>query len=126
MGVSHTAGLGAVRGLGRAFHKAWPADMGLQIQTPPQDTALFLSPPQPLTCRVLLNNSASPGGRADLTPPPPKVIGQIFLRVFSQSKIFSGAFGASQFRPKKFFGASNNSGSPAGGGSPHSPWTPPL
>ena len=45
------------------------------------------------------------------------MIGQIFLRVFGQSKIFSRAFGASQFRPKKFFGAfraSNNSGSPQG------------
>ena len=28
------------------------------------------------------------------------MIGQIFLWVFSQSKTFSGAFGASQFRPK--------------------------
>ena len=45
------------------------------------------------------------------------MIGPIFLRVFGQSKIFSGAFGTSQFRPKNFFGASgvsNNSGSPAG------------
>ena len=54
------------------------------------------------------------------------MIGQNFLWVFGQSKLFSGAFGASQFRPKKFFGAfsaSNNSGSPeeGGGGSPHSP-----
>ena len=43
-------------------------------------------------------------------PPPP---------LFGQSEIFSGAFGASQFRPKNFFGAfgaSNNSGPPAGGG----------
>ena len=40
---------------------------------------------------------------------------RIFLRVFGQSKIFSGPFGARQFRPKNFFGAfgaSNNSGSP--------------
>ena len=40
---------------------------------------------------------------------------QIFLQVFGQSNK-SGAFGASQFRPKNFFGASNNSGSPWGGG----------
>ena len=65
------------------------------------------------------------------------MIGQIFLRVFSQSKIFSGAFGASQFTPKNFFGtfsASNNSGSPEEGGGvppnspthpPTPPWTPP-
>ena len=73
-----------------------------------------------------------PGVGGGLTPPPPSyVIGQIFLRVFSQSKIFSGAFGASQFRPKTFFGASNNSGCPEGGGSPPQPhpptppWTPP-
>ena len=44
------------------------------------------------------------------------MIRQIVLRAFGQSKIFSGAFGASQFRPKNGFGASNNSGSPAGGG----------
>ena len=49
------------------------------------------------------------------------MIGQIFLLVFSQSKIFSGAFGASQFRPKNFFGASNNSGSPEGGSPPQPP-----
>ena len=42
---------------------------------------------------------------------------------FRQSKIFSGAFGASQFRPKNLFGASHNSGSPAGGGVP--PTAPP-
>ena len=47
------------------------------------------------------------------------MIGQIFLWVFSQSKIFSGAFRTSQFRPKNFFSASNNAGSPAGGGPPH-------
>ena len=95
--------------------------------------------------RVLLNNSASPGGGggADTPHPPPPlrpclppsyVIGQNFLRVFSQSKIFSGAFGANPFRPKNFFAASNNSGSPeggagAGGGdtapTTHPPWTPP-
>ena len=40
-----------------------------------------------------------------LGPPPPKAIGQIFLRAFGQSNIFSGAFGASQFRPNNFFGA---------------------
>ena len=59
------------------------------------------------------------------------MIGQNFLQVFSQSKIFSDAFSASQFRPKNFFGAfgaSNNSGSPEGGGSPPQPHppTPPL
>ena len=56
------------------------------------------------------------------------MIEQVFLQVFSQSKIFSGAFGASQFRPKNFFGAfgaSNNSGSPEGG-SPLQPPPPPL
>ena len=94
--------------------------------------------------RVLLNNSASPGGRGggggltrrnvtqggSDTPPPsdipplPQVIGHIFLRVFSESKILSGAFDASQFRPKNFFSASNNSGCPEGGGSPHSPPPP--
>ena len=44
------------------------------------------------------------------------MIGQIFLRVFSQSKILSGAFGAS-----------NNSASPEGGGGspPTAPPTPP-
>ena len=61
------------------------------------------------------------------------MIGQIFLRAFGQSKSFSGAFGTSQFRPKNFFGASNNSGSPAEGGvpptapppPPNPRWTPP-
>ena len=92
--------------------------------------------------RVLLDNSASPGGGGSDTPhplgpppPPSQVIGQIFLRVFGQSKIFSGAFAASQFTAKTFFGAfgaPNNSGSPEGrGGVPptarptHPPWTPP-
>ena len=87
----------------------------------------------PAPPRVLLNDSASHGGggglRRDLTPPPsdPKVIGQIFLRVFGQSKILSGAFGASQFGPKNFFGAfgaSNKSGSPEGGGVAPQPPTP--
>ena len=45
------------------------------------------------------------------------------------SKIFSGDFGASQFRPKVFFGASNNSGSLRGAVPPAAPppplWTPP-
>ena len=55
------------------------------------------------------------------------MIGQIFLQVFGQSKIFSGAFGTSQFRPKNFFGASNNSGSPGGGvPSPQPPPPPSL
>ena len=68
-------------------------------------------------------------------PPPAKqsssrlVIGQIFLRTLGQSKIVSGAFGASQFRPKNLFsafGASNNSGSAWDrGGPPHSPPPPP-
>ena len=47
--------------------------------------------------------------------PPPQVIGQTFLWVFGQSKFFCGAFSASQFRPKNFFGAfsaSNNSAPP--------------
>ena len=67
--------------------------------------------------RVLLNNSAHPS----------EVIGQFFLRVFSQSKIFSGAFGASQLRPKNLFGASNNSGSAGGRVPPTAPPThPPL
>ena len=59
--------------------------------------------------------------------PPPEVTGQIFLHVFGQSKFCSGAFGASQFRPKIFFSASNDSGSPGGGGggSPPPP-RPPL
>ena len=75
--------------------------------------------------RVLLNDSASlgEGGRSD---PPPL---QNFLRVFGQSKIFSGAFGPSQFRPKNFFGAfgaSNNSGSPEGGGGGVPPTAPPT
>ena len=54
--------------------------------------------------------------------------GQTFLQVFSQSKIFSGAFGTSQFGPKNFFGAfgaSNNSGSPWGGGGAQ-PTPPPF
>ena len=67
----------------------------------------------------------------DFQPPPPPLLSdwaKVFLRVFGQSKIFSGAFAASQFRPKNFFGAfgaSNNSGSPAGGGPPTAPPPPP-
>ena len=38
--------------------------------------------------------------------------------------INSGAFGASQFRPQNFFGASHNSGSPEGGGPPTAPPPP--
>ena len=78
--------------------------------------------------------SISCGEGGGLTPPPPPhppppfhVIGPIFLRVFGQSKIFSGAFGASQFRPKNFFGpfgASINSGSPEGGVPPQPPPPP--
>ena len=57
------------------------------------------------------------------------MIGQIFLRVFGQSKFFSGAFGTSQFRPNNFFGAfgaSNNSGSPGPPQQPHPPTPPPT
>ena len=92
-----------------------------------------------LSSELLLNNSASPGvglgvGESDTNPlgppPPPKVIGQIFLRAFGQSKFFSCAFRRSQFRPKNLFGAfsaSNTSGSREGGGSPpHSPPPPPF
>ena len=68
------------------------------------------------------------GGRASqgaLSPPPPP---ELKARL-PQSKIFSGA---SQFRPKTFFGASNNSGSPEGGegvpptAPPPPPTHPPL
>ena len=38
-------------------------------------------------------------------PLPLKRLGQIFFRAFGRSKIFSGAFGADEFRPKVFFGA---------------------
>ena len=38
-------------------------------------------------------------------PPSPKRLGQIFFRASGQLKIFFGAFGANQFRPKNFFGA---------------------
>ena len=63
--------------------------------------------------RVLLNNSASPGGGGGRSDTPS----------------FSGAFGASQFRPQNLLGASNNSVSPEeGGGVPPQPphWTPPT
>ena len=65
------------------------------------------------------------GGGAD--PPPPSVIGQIFLRVFSQSKFFSGGKSVWAKKFLRAFGASKNSGSPEGGGGgaqPHPP-TPP-
>ena len=75
-----------------------------------------------------LSISRGGGGGASDTPPPSLSDWANFLRVFGQSKFFSGAFGASQFRPKNFFGASNNSGSPArgGGGSPPFRKTLPL
>ena len=88
-----------------------PGDAGISL-----GAAWFLQPPEPRSVwqvrpraragggggRVLLNNSASPGGGlgGGMTPPthptpsdpsPPQVIGQIFLRVFGQSKIFSCA-----------------------------------
>ena len=85
--------------------------------------------------RVLLNNSASPAGVGGLTLPPPhprQVIGPSFLRAFGQSKIFSGSFSASQFRPKNFFALSaplTTQGLLRGGGPPTAPlpplWTPP-
>ena len=43
------------------------------------------------------------------------MIGRIFPPGLRPLKIFSGAFGASQFRLKNLFSASNNSGSPEGG-----------
>ena len=83
--------------------------------------------------RVLLKNSASPGG-GGLTPPPPNPPAPPppplsdsanFSPGLQPIKVFSGAFGASQFRPKNLFGASNNSGSPEGvGGGATAP--PPL
>ena len=44
-----------------------------------------------------------------------------FWFVISLDLFFSGPFGASQFRPKKLVGASNNAGSPEGGGPPPQP-----
>ena len=44
------------------------------------------------------------GGGGCHTSPPFKRLGPIFLPAFGQSQIFPGAFGASQFRPKLFFG----------------------
>ena len=68
--------------------------------------------------------------RPPCTPPPPpprKRLSQIFFRAFGQSKFFSGAFGANRFyfRPKIFFGASENSAPPergGGGGVGTRPW----
>ena len=70
------------------------------------------------------------------TPPPPfKILGQIFLQAFGQSKLFSGDFRDNSFRPKLFFGAfgaSKNSAPPEGGcegwnppPSPTAPWAEP-
>ena len=44
--------------------------------------------------------------------PPPKHLGQNFLRVFGQSTFLSGAFGANWFRPKNFFGGRRGAGPP--------------
>ena len=59
-----------------------------------------------------LSKSDPPPGLTQPPPPPPpaiKILGQNFLRAFGRSKFFSGAFRANWFRPKIFFGASNNS-----------------
>ena len=54
--------------------------------------------------RTPFNNSAPRGGGGvNLT-----TLGQIFCQAFSRSKFFSGTFGADEFRPNIFFGASNN------------------
>ena len=64
-----------------------------------------------------------PGSPHPMPPPPPpphapplKRLGQIFVRAFGRSKIFSAPFGANWFRfgPKVFFSASNNSAPPEG------------
>ena len=89
---------------------------------------VLLPPPPPEVC--LTTQHLPKGGGSDTihppaprTPPPPS--DWDFLRVVGQSKFFFGAFGASQFRPKSFFGTpNNNSGSP-GGGSPPQPPPPP-
>ena len=67
------------------------------------------------------------GGPTPHPPEPPtqKTWGQIFFRAFGQSKIFSGAFGASQFRPKFFVGASQNSAHWGGRGGLDPPIQPP-
>ena len=56
------------------------------------------------------------------TPPPLSDWAKIF---FGQSIISSGAFGASQFRPKIFFGASKSSAPLGGGGGGWMPPPPP-
>ena len=53
------------------------------------------------------------------------MIGQNFLRVFGQSKNCSGAFSASQFRLKIFFGASTQGLRGEGGPPPPQPPPPP-
>ena len=72
-----------------------------QFPLPPGGRRVLHGRAQPPSTRVLLNNSASPGGGGSDTPHPPplQVIGQIFLRIFGQSKFFSAACSASQFRP---------------------------
>ena len=61
-------------------------------------------------------------------PPPQNILGQIFLRTFDPSKIFSCAFGGNRFRPKIFFGAfgASKHSAPPGSSPPPPPPVPSL
>ena len=87
-------------------------------------------PPPPefcLTTQHLLGGSLTPPTHPPWTPPPLLSDWANFSTGLRPIKIFSGAFGASQFRPKNIFGAfgtSNNSGSPWGGAQYANYWAP--
>ena len=66
------------------------------------------------------------GVGSDPPPQPPLSDWANFSPGLWPIKNFSGAFGASQFRPKNLFGASNNSGSPGRLGPPPQPPHPPT
>ena len=93
---------------------------------------VFFQPPPDfcLTTQHLMGGGSDPPPPPPpLGPPPPPLLSDWanFSPGLRPIKIFSGAFGASKFRPKNLFGAfgtSNNSGSPEPPGPPPDP--PPL